>query len=191
MSAADLLEMFTRFLLFSLMAIGGGITVVPEMHRLMVDQHRWLSDAQFSASIALAQASPGPNILLVTVMGWNAGGWAGALATTVGMLLPSTTIALMANRGAERWRAHRFVRAFREGTVPLTIGLLFAAGWGAGGADRPSPGGGGAHGGDGLAGLAHQGQSAVADRRRGGGRRRRAALRPAERHHRQPVGQPP
>ncbi len=129
MSAADLLEMFTRFLLFSLMAIGGGITVVPEMHRLMVDQHHWLTDAQFSASIALAQASPGPNILLVTVMGWNAGGWAGALATTVGMLLPSTTIALIANRGAERWRANRFLRAFREGTVPLTIGLLFAAGW--------------------------------------------------------------
>ena len=66
MSDADLIELFTRFLLFSLLAIGGGITVVPEMHRLMVEQHHWLTEAQFSASIALAQASPGPNILLVT-----------------------------------------------------------------------------------------------------------------------------
>ncbi len=129
MSDADLIELFTRFLLFSLLAIGGGITVVPEMHRLMVEQHHWLTEAQFSASIALAQASPGPNILLVTVMGWNAAGWAGALATTLGILLPSTTVALIANRGAERWRDHRAVKAFRQGTVPLTIGLLFAAGW--------------------------------------------------------------
>lgn len=139
MSNPDLLEMFSRFLMLSLLAIGGGITVVPEMHRLMVEQHSWLSDAQFSASIALAQASPGPNILLVTVMGWNAGGWQGAAATTLGMLLPSTTVALAVNRGAERWRTNRLVRAFREGTVPITVGLLFAAGWvlAAPTADRP------------------------------------------------------
>ena len=139
MSNPELLEMFSRFLMLSLLAIGGGITVVPEMHRLMVEQHAWLSDAQFSASIALAQASPGPNILLVTVMGWNAGGWQGAAATTLGMLLPSTTVALVVNRGAERWRTNRLVRAFREGTVPITVGLLFAAGWvlAAPTADRP------------------------------------------------------
>jgi len=129
MSQADLLELFSRFLTLSLLAIGGGITVIPEMHRLMVDQHTWLTDAQFSASIALAQASPGPNILLVTVMGWNAGGWQGAAAATLGILLPSTTVALLANRGAERWRDNRLVKAFREGTGPLTLGLLFAAGW--------------------------------------------------------------
>lgn len=129
MSHADLLELFGRFLLLSLLAIGGGITVVPEMHRLMVERHGWLTDPQFSASIALAQASPGPNILLVTVMGWNAGGWAGAAAATLGILLPSTTVALVAHRGAEKWRAHRLVMAFREGTLPLTLGLLAAAGW--------------------------------------------------------------
>ena len=78
-------------------------------------------------------------ILLVTVMGWNAGGWQGAAATTLGMLLPSTTVALVVNRGAERWRTNRLVRAFREGTVPITVGLLFAAGWvlAAPTADRP------------------------------------------------------
>jgi chromate transporter len=129
MSHADLLELFGRFLLLSLLAIGGGITVVPEMHRLMVERHGWLTDPQFSASIALAQASPGPNILLVTVMGWNAGGWAGAAAATLGILLPSTTVALIAHRGAEKWREHRLVMAFREGTLPLTLGLLAAAGW--------------------------------------------------------------
>lgn len=129
MSGADLAELFGRFLMLSLLAIGGGITVVPEMHRFMVERHGWLSDADFSASIALAQAAPGPNILLVTVMGWNAGGWAGALATTAGILLPSTTVALLAHRGAERWREQRLVRAFREGTLPITLGLLAATGW--------------------------------------------------------------
>ncbi len=129
MSGSDLFELFLRFTTLSLLAIGGAITLTPEMHRFTVAEHGWLDDAQFTASISLAQASPGPNILFVTLIGWNAGGWAGAAATTIGILLPAATVALVAYRWTERLNALPWVRAFRTGMAPITIGLLLATGW--------------------------------------------------------------
>jgi chromate transporter len=129
LGAADWLALFGHFLVLSLLAIGGAITTVPEMHRVVVDQRGWLRDAEFTASIALAQAAPGPNVLFVAVIGFNVGGLAGVLATMVGTLLPSTLLALAAGRFGERHRASRGLRAFTTGLAPLTIGLLLATSW--------------------------------------------------------------
>ena len=126
---ADLLGLFGHFLVLSLLAIGGAITTAPDMHRYVVDENHWISDAQFSASIAIAQAAPGPNVLFVAVIGWNVAGPAGALATMAGTLLPSTALTLMASRWGARRREARAVRAFKTGLTPLTIGLLVATGW--------------------------------------------------------------
>ena len=65
----DWFRLFAHFLGLSLMSIGGAITTVAEMHRYLVVQEHWLSDAQFNAAIALAQAAPGPNVLFVALMG--------------------------------------------------------------------------------------------------------------------------
>ena len=125
----ELAELLGRFLVLSLLSIGGAITVSPEMHRFVVTERGWLDDAAFTASISLAQAAPGPNILFVTLIGWNAAGPLGALATTVGILLPSSVLAVSASRWIERRRTHPGVRAFRAGMAPITIGLLLAIGW--------------------------------------------------------------
>ena len=69
MSGAELLGLFGHFLLLSLLAVGGAITTAPDMHRYLVTQQHWLSDAQFTSSIAIAQAAPGPNVLFVAVLG--------------------------------------------------------------------------------------------------------------------------
>ncbi|MDP1293880.1 chromate transporter, partial [Klebsiella variicola] len=74
------------------------------MHRFLVDRMAWLSDSEFTASIALAQAAPGPNILFVAVLGYNVAGLAGAAASMAGILLPSTVLTLTATRWA---RANR------------------------------------------------------------------------------------
>lgn len=129
MNAAELGQLLLHFLSLSLLAVGGAITVAPEMHRFVVGRNGWLTDEQFTASIALAQSSPGPNVLFVTLLGWNAGGWAGALAATVGIMLPSSTLSLWIHRWAQRRRELPLVRAFRAGMVPITIGLLLATGW--------------------------------------------------------------
>jgi chromate transporter len=126
---AGLISLFGHFLLLSLLSIGGAITVAPDMHRVMVDQMGLLTDAQFNASIAIAQASPGPNVLFVAVMGYQAAGLAGAAATLVGIMLPSTTLALAAARWGHARREWRAVQAFKAGMAPIIIGLLFATGW--------------------------------------------------------------
>jgi len=126
---AEWFELFAHFLLLSLLAIGGGIVVAPDMHRLMVTQMGLLTDAQFNASIAIGQAAPGPNVLFVAVMGYQAAGLLGAAATLTGIMLPSTVLALVASRWGRARAEWRAVRAFKTGMAPITIALLFATGW--------------------------------------------------------------
>jgi len=137
MTPADWLALLTHFLSLSLLAVGGAITTVPDMHRTLVDQNQWLSDGQFNASIAIAQAAPGPNVLFVALMGWHVGlnaggpllGLFGVLVTMVGIMLPSTTLTWLATRWGHRNRERRSVRAFKQGMAPVVIGLLLATAW--------------------------------------------------------------
>lgn len=128
-SAADAFALFGHFLLLSLLSIGGAITVAPDMHRVLVEQMGLLTDAQFNASIAIAQASPGPNVLFVAVMGYQAAGLLGAALTLTGIMLPSTTLALAAARWGHARREWRAVRAFKAGMAPIVVALMFSTGW--------------------------------------------------------------
>ena len=141
----DWCNLFVKYLSLSLMSIGGAISTSAEMHRYLVEQHHWLTQEQFNASISLAQAAPGPNVLFVALMGWqvglNAGSTSAALAgvavTMIGILLPSATITYMAAQWAHRNRDKRAVRAFKQGMVPVVIALLFSTAWLLAGADEP------------------------------------------------------
>ena len=124
-----LLSLFLHFGMLSLLAIGGAITTAPDMQRYVVGERGWLSDAQFTSSVAIAQAAPGPNLLFVAVVGWNIAGLAGVAATLAGSLLPSTTLALAASRYGDKRRDSRAMKAFSAGMAPLTLGLLLATGW--------------------------------------------------------------
>lgn len=133
----DWLHLFTHFLSLSLLAVGGAITTAPDMHRFLVDQQGWLSDDQFNASIAIAQAAPGPNVLFVALMGWNvglnAGGlWhalLGVLVSMLGIIVPSSALTYFASRWGHANRELRAVRAFKQGMAPIVIALLIATGW--------------------------------------------------------------
>jgi chromate transporter len=142
---ANWLELFTHFASLSLLAVGGAITTAPDMHRYLVGQQGWLSDAQFSSSIALSQAAPGPNVLFVALLGWNVGlnagggpaggamAWGlallGVLVTMLAIMLPSSVLTYTATRWAHRNRELRAVRAFKTGMAPIVIALLIATGW--------------------------------------------------------------
>jgi chromate transporter len=128
LGAGDWLGMLGQFVLLSLLSIGGAISTAPEMHRYLVEQHHWITDAQFSASVAIAQAAPGPNLLFVAVLGWGVAGFLGMCVTMLGILLPSTTLALFAARWGEARRETRGVRAFVGGMAPVTVGLVLSTG---------------------------------------------------------------
>lgn len=131
---SDWLDLFSHYLMLSLMSVGGAISTTAEMHRYLVEQHHWLTQAQFNESIALAQAAPGPNVLFVALMGWNVGLNAGSMAaallgvatTMLGILLPSTALTYVAAQWGHRNRHLRAVRAFKQGMAPLVIALLLS-----------------------------------------------------------------
>ena len=135
--AREWFELFFHYLSLSLLSVGGAITTAPDMHRFLVDQQHWLTDAQFSASIAIAQAAPGPNVLFIALLGWNVGlnaggvltGLLGILMTMLGILIPSTTLTYIAAQWGHRNRELRAVRAFKQGMSPIVVALLVATGW--------------------------------------------------------------
>ena len=141
----DWLAVFSHFASLSLLAVGGAITTAPDMHRYLVTQQAWLSDTQFTASIALSQAAPGPNVLFIALLGWNLGlnasggaaaGWQawglalmGVVVSMTATLLPSSVLTYTATRWAHHNRERRTVRAFKAGMAPIVIALLIATGW--------------------------------------------------------------
>ena len=147
LGAADWLALFLHFATLSLLAVGGAITTAPDMHRFLVDRQHWLSDPQFSASIAIAQAAPGPNVLFVALMGWNVGLNAGGYTTAalglvlamLGVLLPSSTLTYLSAQWGHRNRHRRSVRAFKAGMAPIVVALLVATGWVLAGTQGPAP----------------------------------------------------
>ena len=128
-ASADLLILFGNLLAMSLLTIGGALAVLPDLHRVMVTDMGLLTDEQFNASIAIAQVSPGPNVLFVAVMGYQAAGLIGAALTLLGILLPSTTLAYAAARWGHARRDWRAIRAFKAGVAPIVIALMLATGW--------------------------------------------------------------
>ena len=126
---SDLPQFFLHFLTLSLLSIGGAMSTAPEMHRLLVHDRGWLTDADFTTAIALAQAAPGPNVLFVPVLGFQVAGLLGAAAALVGILLPSTLLSLGVSRWGSRRRDTPAVRAFTAGLAPVTVGLMFSSGW--------------------------------------------------------------
>jgi chromate transporter len=125
----DLLALWLHFSVLSLLAVGGAITTAPDMQRYLVGEHGWMSDAQFTAGVAIAQAAPGPNILFVAVMGWHVAGVAGVLATMLGIMGPSSLLAFAVGRYGRRRADSMVLRAFTAGLTPLTLGLLLSTGW--------------------------------------------------------------
>jgi len=114
------------FGLMSLFAVGGANAAIPEMQRIAVDVRHWMTDKQFSDIYAISQLSPGPNVLIVTLIGYAVAGIAGAIAATFAMCLPTAILAygvsrLLARQGTSRWPA-----IIQAALVPLSIGLMGA-----------------------------------------------------------------
>lgn len=137
LAAADWVSLLVHYLGLSLLCVGGAITTAPDMHRFLVDEKAWLTDPQFGASIAIAQAAPGPNVLFTALMGWHVGLNAGGLGTALlgmllclgGILLPSSVLMYLTNQWSHRNRDLRAVRAFKQGMAPLVVALVLATGW--------------------------------------------------------------
>lgn len=119
-------QLFYEFLILACVAFGGATALLPEMHRVVVEQHHWLNDATFTHLYAIAQAAPGPNVLVVTLIGWEIAGLPGALAATLAMCLPMSLLIYLL---IDRWQGlagQRWQQAISLGVAPLAVGLIFS-----------------------------------------------------------------
>ena len=119
-------ELFLEFFLLSFVAFGGATALLPEMHRVVVENHHWLNDTTFTHLYAIAQAAPGPNVLVVTLIGWEVGGLPGAFATTLAMCLPMSVLIYLLIDRWESFAGNRWQMAVSLGVVPLAVGLIFS-----------------------------------------------------------------
>src|SRR5258708_7670851 len=115
------------FGLMSLVAVGGANAAIPEMHRIAVDVQHWMTDKQFADLFAISQLSPGPNVLIVTLIGYSVAGVAGALVATVAMCGPTAVLAYCVGRLLQRSQHARWPAIIQAALVPLSIGLMAAS----------------------------------------------------------------
>ena len=127
--ANPLLALALTFAVMSLFAVGGANSAIPEMHRVAVEVRHWLTDKQFADVYAISQLSPGPNVLIVTLIGYSVAGILGALVATLAMCVPTAVLALIVSRFLTRSSQSRWPSIIQAALVPLSIGLMGASGF--------------------------------------------------------------
>ena len=125
--SATLAALLALFAQLSLLAFGGGQTVMPEMQREVVEVHGWMTAADFTALFALAQAAPGPNLMVATLIGFRVAGVPGAVVATLGIIGPSSVLTLVTFGLWHRFRDRPWRRIAQAGIVPVTVGLTSSA----------------------------------------------------------------
>ena len=128
-SPSDPLTLTMRLALLSSISFGGFPTVLPDVRNFVVATHGWVTDQEFSNFFALAQAIPGPNmILMMSFVGWHVWGLPGAIASAFATFGPPCTIYFASYRLWDRFREARWQPIVRNGLVPVSIGLVIASG---------------------------------------------------------------
>jgi chromate transporter len=128
MNGTVLLQIIGILAPLSLVSIGGAITVIPEIHRQVVNGYGWVTDAEFAQLLALAQAAPGANILVVSLVGWKVGGFLGGLVALLAICVPSSVLTLAIDRVWNRLSHSPWRRAVQQGLAPIGVGLVLASG---------------------------------------------------------------
>ncbi len=127
-----ILVLMTLALVFtqlSVLAFGGGNAILPEMQHQVVNIHHWMSAEQFSSLFAMAQAAPGPNMMIVPLIGWHVAGPAGLLVTSIAKFGPSSMITVYALKFWQRFKNHPFRSRFEQALKPITVGLVLVSAW--------------------------------------------------------------
>ena len=117
------------FTQLSLLAFGGGAAILPEMQHQVVEVHHWMSASEFSAMFAMAQAAPGPNMMIVPLVGWHVAGLSGLLVTMFAKFVPSSVLAIFALQFWNRFKAHPWRSRFEQALKPITVCLILVSAW--------------------------------------------------------------
>jgi chromate transporter len=132
MSEASLPELVlfaAQLAVLGLLTVGGVQSVLPELQRLVVSVHGWMSGGEFAALIALSQALPGPNALFTVLIGYRIAGVLGAALATFAFIVPTSLLTYAISGYAAQGGAARLRAVLRDGLAPMTVGLVLAGGY--------------------------------------------------------------
>ena len=115
------------FATLSLLAMGGGSAIIPELQRQAVLEQKWLTERQFVDFYALTQVTPGPSMMVVALVGFQAAGIPGALAAVVGMFGPSSLLVVGVRSSWNRLRQSRWRQLMERTTRPFAVGTMLAS----------------------------------------------------------------
>ena len=124
-----LLSLFIKLSLFSFVAFGGIIAVLPSLLELAVNQEHWVDAATFADYFAIAQAAPGPNFMTVTLVGWRVYGLVGAVIASVAVCWPSSVMVFYLERYITRIKDPEKKKIIRYAAAALSIGLVLTSSW--------------------------------------------------------------
>ena len=114
------------FAYLSLLTVGGGMAAFPEMKVLTVDVHQWLTFAQLIHIYSVGQMAPGPNMMMIVVIGQWAGGFIGAMVTAIAFFGPTAVLAFLVAKGWRKLEKWPWRGSIQQGLAPVSIGLLLA-----------------------------------------------------------------
>ena len=124
-----LLQLAVDFTMLSLLGIGGGVAMLPELERICTVKNGWLAPSDFVQVYSLGQLAPGANGIVVLLIGYRVAGWPGALVATLAMFGPSAVVAFLAGRAWNRWSESPWRLAVHRGLTPITVGLMLGGVW--------------------------------------------------------------
>jgi len=122
----ELVQLINAFALMSLLAVGGGSAVLPQMEHETVTVHNWVSADTFANIYSLGQMAPGPNMTMVGLIGFKAAGLPGMLVVLLAFYLPSSFLVYAASFIWDAFKDNPWREAVQRGMAPVTIGLMLA-----------------------------------------------------------------
>ena len=121
-------QLAVTFLSVAFFSIGGASALIPEFHRQVVGVRGWMSDSDFAHLVALAQVAPGPNMLIVSLLGLRVGGTPGLLISTLAIVGPPSVLAFFAGRAMHKLKDAAWLAAVKGALAPVVVGLMLASG---------------------------------------------------------------
>ena len=121
-------QLALTFLGVAFFSIGGASALIPEFHRQVVTLRSWMTDSDFAHMVALAQVAPGPNMLIVSLIGWRVAGIPGLLVSTISIVGPPSVIAFAVGRAMGRLKDAPWLAAVKSALAPVVVGLMLASG---------------------------------------------------------------
>ena len=123
------LQLFLAFLQIGAFSFGGGYAAMPLIQAQVVTNHAWITTSDFTDLVTIAEMTPGPiAVNAATFVGNQVAGIPGALAATLGVVLPSCLFVTALAWLYQKYRSPTLMQGILQSLRPAVVAMIFGAG---------------------------------------------------------------